>query len=61
MSSVLWNCFSVARLSTVCMYTYCFAVHVCEWDRNGNNPMVIPWEWKIRLKLVNGKEWELTA
>ena len=35
--------FSVARLSTVCIYTLLLCcVRVWKWDGNGNNPMRIP-------------------
>ena len=45
-SSVLRNYFSVARLSTVCIYIFLFAVRLWEWYGNLNNAMGIPWEWE---------------
>ena len=43
--SFVCDCFSV-RLSTVYIFTSCFAIRWLELGGNGNNPMGIPWEWE---------------
>ena len=54
MSSFLWNCFSVARLLTVCIYTLlfccvCLEMGITLWESHGNGT-------RLKLGNANGKE-----
>jgi len=66
-SSFLWNCFSVARLSNVCIYILLFCCFdIWQWDGNGNkhgNKRGNTTGMGIRFKFGNRnvKDWELTA
>ena len=56
MSSFLWNCFSVAQLLTVCIYTLlfccvCLEMGITLWESHGNGT-------RLKLGNANGKEWE---